>query len=42
MWEDMQKKCAIFSQISTANAPMTILFELIEQNDTKINQKKSG
>jgi len=21
MWEDMQKKCAIFSQISTANAP---------------------
>ena len=28
MWEYMQKKCAIFSQISTANAPMVYLFEL--------------
>ena len=28
MWEYMQKKCAIFSQISTTNAPTTYLFEL--------------
>ena len=30
------KKCAIFSQISTAKAPLTYLFELTD--DIKINQ----
>ena len=35
MWEYLQKKYDIFSQISTAKAPMTFLFELIEQIDTK-------
>ena len=39
MWEDMQRKWAIFSQISIAKAPITNLFELIEQIDTNIIQK---
>ena len=35
----MLRKCAIFSQISTTNAPTTYLFELFRTDDMKINQK---